>query len=193
MRIPKIIRFLLIVGLILGGVYIFQVYQKSNNVPEEELIECERFLEKETFSICLPEGWAEVQPPEDALAMVSNTQKEVIDFEGEPIDFWGYFSIAQKDRGEKNLAEYVDFVKDSLTGAIPGINFTHQESATINNQTSYFIETEAGPADTDFKFLIVLIEGKNDTAWTITFTSIKRIWLDYKDLFYNTAKTFREK
>jgi hypothetical protein len=141
----------------------------------------------------LPGGWAEVQPPEDALAMVSKTQKEVIDFEGESIDFWSYFSVAQKDRGEKNLTEYVDFVKDSLTGAIPGINFTHEESATINNQMSYFIETEAGPADTDFKFLIVLIEGKNDTAWIITFTSIKEIWLDYKDLFYNTAETFREK
>ena len=192
MRIVKMLGVLLVAGILFWGLYFLEIHKEAET-PREEPVECQQYLEKETFDICLPSGWEEVAPPEDALVMVSNSEGRLIEFEGQEVEFWSYFSVAQKDLGDKNLAEYVDFIKEALRGAMLSVNFTHQENYLIDNHMAYLIETEAGPEETDFKFLIVLIEGKDNSVWTITFTSIKEIWSEQKDLFYNTAKSFREK
>lgn len=145
------------------------------------------------FSLQAPSGWQQVTPPNGVSALLVNNGEEIIDEGAKKINFRSYFSVGYDTFKERSQEEYVKYIKDSLAQALPGIAFVDERSNTINGKDAYFIEAELNQKDTDFKVLIVLIQGGKDDVWTISFNTTKNYWPNYKDLFYRVAESFTTK
>jgi len=147
-------------------------------------------LEKESFSINMPEGWSEMGAPTGISAMVVNASEEITDSAAQKINFRTYFSVVFDKLNEKSKEEYVQYAKNALSQNVPGIIISHEEKGKIDNKDAYFIETELNQRDADFKVLIAIITGEQD-IWAISFNTVVSNWEKYKDLFYQTARSFK--
>jgi len=77
-----------------------------------------------------------------------------------------------------------------LKGVLPEIVFVNENPGSIGGRDAYFIEANLTQQGVDYKVFLVLVRGKGDDIWTISFNTLESDWLKYKDLFYQTAESF---
>lgn len=148
-------------------------------------------LEKEDFSISMPEGWAEMGAPTGVSAMVVYTSEEITDPAAQKINFKTYFSVIYDVLAGKTLEEYIQSAKDVLPQSIPDIVVTHEEDGIVDNQDAYFMEAEFTQRGIDFKILLTIIKGRGQDVWIVSFNTAVSNWDNYKDLFYQIAESFK--
>ncbi|TSC95875.1 MAG: hypothetical protein Athens101410_321 [Parcubacteria group bacterium Athens1014_10] len=199
----KILIIAVILIVLAAGIGIGIYFSKNNEITgaEQEIVKSgeesqpnqNNILATADFSLNKPAGWREVPAPTGVSAMVVNADEEIIDEAVKKINFKSYLSIGYDTFNGRSEEEYVKYIKDSLVQAVPGIIFTDEKSNVIGDKNFYFIESEVNQKGADFKVLIVLIKGKNNDVWTISFNTTKNYWPNYKDLFYQTAQSFKLK
>lgn len=196
MKNKILIAIIIILVLAIGigiGIYFSRGDKAPKSIYGPEAKEGGARLEKEDFSISMPEGWAEMGAPTGISAMVVYSSEKIIDPAAQKINFRTYFSVVYDMLAGKTLEEYIQSVKDILPQSIPGIVMTHEESSSIDNREAYFIEAEFTQKNIDFKILLTLTKGKEQDIWIISFNTAASNWDIYKDLFYQIAKSFKVK
>jgi len=158
----------------------------TNQTPSQEYI-----LEKEDFSINVPAGWKEVPPSSGVSAMVVNIGEQPTEEAAKRINFKSYFAVSYDTLAGKTREKYLEDYKQRLRGVLPEIVFVNENPRSIGGKDAYFIEANLTQQGVDFKVLLVLVRGKGDDIWTISFNTLEGDWLKYKDLFYQTAESFR--
>jgi len=153
----------------------------------------EILLVKDDFSLSLPKGWKETSAPAGVSAMATNIEEEIADSKAKRINFRTYVSVNYDSLNSRSKEEYLNFVKNSLIQTLPGITFTYEKTGSIDSRDAYFIEAEVRQQQIDFKILLVLIKGNDEDVWRLNFNTLKSNWIDYKELFYQTAETFKVK
>lgn len=148
-------------------------------------------LEKNDFSIVMPEGWAEMAAPTGVSAMMVNVNEEVTEPEAQKINFKTYYSVVYDTLNERSKEEYFQSIAVTLRQTVPDIVIVHEEEEKIDNQDAYFVEAEFNQRDIDFKILLVIFTGEGEGVWILTFNGLKSAWNDYKDLFYQIARSFK--
>ncbi len=161
--------------------------------PEATKVLGETLLAKEGFEIILPPGWQEdAEPPYSILFMAVDGQEEISNQE---INFRTNLTIKNDDlgiyQGLNNVQEYAVSIKESLTQAIPIIEFTEEKEETINGNAAYFIEIESTQEEIDFKTLLVFVEEADGTIWGLSFNAYQNAWSAYRNLFYQMARSFK--
>ena len=202
---------LLILSILIGlsgiGVFVFENTKETPLILQEEKIEKEEekveevvketLLAKDDFTITLPAGWQEITDSPEVLAMAIDAKEEIADEKAKNIDFRTNFSIKSDDLGKysklSGAQDYIESIKTSLVQLIPSIEFTHEEQRTIDGNNAFFVECESTQEETDFKTLLVFVEGSNNIIWAISFNTFQNSWLTYRDLFYQIAESFRLK
>ncbi|RLG10692.1 hypothetical protein DRN73_07200 [Candidatus Pacearchaeota archaeon] len=190
---------ILVIGIGIGvytarfGLFSGQEARQPKAQKKEDLEKKNNLLVKDDFSLVLPKGWKEAPSPSGISAMVVNAEEKISDIAAKKINFRSYFSVKYDTLNGRNKEEYIEFIKKTLIQAVPGITFIYEEPATINNKDVYFIEAEVTQQGVDFKILISLIRGNEDDAWILSFNTTKANWPEYKDVFYQIARSFRVK
>ena len=164
----------------------FGLSPESNQVSLQEYT-----LEKEDFSINVPAGWKEASPPSGVSAMVVNVKEQPTEEAAKRINFKSYFAISYDTLEGKTREKYLEDYKHKLKEILPGIVFVSENSGSIDEKDAYFIEADLTQQGVDFKVFLVLVRGKGDDIWTISFNTLKSDWPEYKDLFYQTAESFK--
>jgi len=143
-----------------------------------------RVLTKPGFSISIPQGWTEADPSSgSALALVVE--------EGQKANFTTYYSINSHSLRKYTFEEYIEEVKVGLVQTIETIDFLREEENKINGEPAFFIETKSYQQGINFRSLLVFVEGEGNVIWAISFNTLEDKWPEYRDLFYQTAKTFK--
>ena len=196
-----------LIGLSVVGVFVYKNNEETPLILKEEKIEKEEekveevaketLLVKDDFTITLPAGWQEIIDFPEVLAMAIDAKEEIADEKAKNIDFRTNFSIKSDDLGKysklSGAQDYIESIKTSLVQLIPSIEFTHEEQRTIDGNNAFFVECESTQEETDFKTLLVFVEGSNNIIWAISFNTFQNSWLTYRDLFYQIAESFRLK
>ncbi len=202
----KTVFFVLIVlGIILAvliGVYFFRqskpavnstestAQENPSNTPANETGQPQNKIITDDFSIDLPAGWKQTAPAMGASAMAVSANENINDPAAQKINFKSYFAVSYDTFQGKTMNEYVQIVKDALKQTIPSVVFTKDQDMTINGKSSHGLEAELTQQGVNFKMLMVIISGKGDDLWGISFNTTKSGWDGYKDVFYNTANSF---
>jgi len=195
-KILIIIAILVVLAIGVGiGIYFSKSGQKkgSGSAYGPEATEEGIRLEKEAFSVNMPEGWSEMGAPTGISAMAVNTSEEITDPAAKKINFRTYFSVVYDTLGERSGEVYIQFVRDSLAQTIPGIKITYEQDGKVNNQDAHFLEAEFNQRGIDFKVLLVVVSGKGNDVWIVSFNTPKTSWDKYRDLFYQTTDSFSVK
>lgn len=188
----KTLIYTIIAIIILGaaaGIY----FTRENKILGNESIKEENVLVTDDFSIERPEGWEQMSAPMGVSAIVVNVNEQITDPEAKKINFRSYFSVSYDTLQGKTEPEYFNYIKNSLTQALPEIKFTQEKQITINNDKAQALEADLTQQGVDFKVLMVITKGQGSDVWIISFNTLKSKWDGYKDLFYQTAGTFRLK
>jgi len=191
---------IVIAFLIVGGVgfYLFENgklpgFKSTEQVePKINLEDKSNILNKDNFSLEMPDGWVEVANPQSALLTAVDTKEIITDTNAQKINFRSYFSVIPDTLGEQSKDSFYQTVKDSLNEAISDISFTHEGKAVVDNKDNYFLEAEFNQQEIDFKILLPINIGEKD-VWIMSFNTLKSSWDNYKDVFYNTAKSLKVK
>ena len=151
----------------------------------------ESVLEKNDFSIMMPKDWAETAAPTGVSAMVVNVNEEVTEPEAQRINFKTYYTVVYDTLNQRSREEYFQGMAASLNQAVPGFVVVREGEEKIDNQDAYFVEAEFNQRDIDFKILLVVFMGEGESVWIVTFNGLKSAWDDYKDSFYQVARSFK--
>jgi len=182
------------IGMGIGiGIYLSKGGEKTDcgsaYGPEAE--EGGSLLEKNDFFVVMPEGWAEMAAPTGVSAMVVNVNEEVTEPEAQKINFQTYYSVVYDTLNERSKEEYFQSIAVSLSQTVPGVVIVQEQEERIDNQDAYFVEAEFNQRNIDFKILLVIFTGEGEGVWILTFNGLKSAWNDYKDLFYEIARSFK--
>lgn len=187
----KYILIIVVAVIIIAGAALFYFRDKLPILKSEKGIENnENILKKNDFSINLPEGWVEVAAPLGASATAIDSNEEITDAKAQTINFRSYFSVVYDTLGQRTKEQYYQEIKDSLKSAFPDIVFSREEKDRIDNKETYFLEAEFNQKEIDFYVMLVINMGEKD-IWIISFNTLKSSWNNYRDKFYQTAKSFK--
>lgn len=142
------------------------------------------------FSLDIPAGWEETAPAMGASVMAVYANEEVEDPAARKINFKSYLAVSYDTLQGKDIAGYLQTVRNSLLQAIPSVLFTAERDMTVNGNAAHAIEAELTQQGADFKILIILISGEGEDIWVISFNTTKNGWDDYRKTFYDTANSF---
>lgn len=189
----KSILIIVVAVIIIAGAALFYFRDKLPGFkPEGGSRDKQNVLEKNGFSIDLPEGWVEVEAPIGASATAIDSNEKITDVKAQRINFRSYFSVIYDNLGQRTKEQYCQEIKDSLKDAFPGIVFSREENSMIDNKNAYFLEAEFTQKEVDFYVMLAINMGEKD-VWIISFNTLKSSWDNYKDIFYQTAKSFKTK
>jgi len=148
-------------------------------------------ITREGFSITLPKGWKEVQPPAGVSLMAANSGEEIKDENLKKINFKSYYTVIYDNLQGRTLKEYVDYIKEMTTQYTPGLKFVSEEETAINDKEGYRLEAEVTQQGADFKVVILLVPGQNEDIWSLSMSTGVDDWEKKEEFFSDLAKTFK--
>ena len=201
------VTLLILLGIAAAGFLVYRNLTKpaaeGGYVPEssepqkEEPQEQETILVKNDFTIVLPVGWQEAISNADVLMVAIDDREEIDRAKLGGIDFRTNFSVKADDMSQynkvQNMQDYVNSVKTSLIQMIPGIQFASEEEGTIDGRPAVFVECRSTQQNINFETLLVFIEGNYDEVWAISFNTLEDSRTNYRDAFYQIARSFKLK
>ena len=179
-----IILSILIVGIVIHFNNRNTELELDDNNKEQEI------LEKDGFSINIPEGWEEIVGVSGISAMISNVNEENEGVALENMGFKSYFAVAYEDMPGIDPETYVAGVEDQIKVSQPDFKVISVTEEKINERDGYVIEGELYKEGSEFKIFMVVIKGISDNMWLITFNTGLKDWERYRNVFKETIESF---
>jgi len=179
-----IILSILIVGIVIHFNNRNTELELDDNNKEQEI------LEKDGFSINIPEGWEEIVGVSGISAMISNVNEENEGVALENMGFKSYFAVAYEDMPGIDPETYVAGVEDQIITSQPDFKVISVTEEKINERDGYVIEGELYKEGSEFKIFMVVIKGIGDNIWLITFNTGLKDWERYRNVFKETIESF---
>jgi FtsZ-interacting cell division protein ZipA len=203
----KIIIIILIIAVIalavVIGFYFIQKNKSSINSVENTLLptqsgasnptsaeQSQNKLVTDNFEIDLPAGWRQTMPAMGTSAMAVNANEQLNDPAAQKINFRTYFAVSYDNLQEKSLSEYLQGVKNQLRQTISNAVFTQENAVTINDKAARAVEINLTQQGVNYKVLMILVAGKEDDVWVMSFNTIEDSWDEYQETFSSIAKSF---
>jgi hypothetical protein len=173
--------------IIVLGFYLYQQPKEEKEEPKEQ-----NFLEKEYFSLQIPEGWIENQKTfPGAATMLSNPNEKITDSIIKELGFRSYFAIVYEYNLEENFEAFIDYAKQGISNEQAGVIIENEKELTINEKPAYLLEGKITQEGAKFKVFVVLVKGMGSDVWMITFNTVLDNWQQYEDIFYQTINSFK--
>ena len=161
---------------------------RVNNQTNNE--QSQNKLVTDDFEVTLPAGWEKTAPAMGTSAMAVNRNEKLDDPAAQKINFKSYFAVSYDMLQGKSLSEYLQTVKNQLSQTISNVVFANERDIMINGRSARAIEAELTQQGVNYKILMVVVTGKGDDVWVMSFNTIKSSWDGYKETFSDVAKSF---
>ncbi|MDD5547309.1 MAG: hypothetical protein PHN74_00150 [Candidatus Pacebacteria bacterium] len=150
-------------------------------------------IDKNIFSLKIPEGWEDQSPANTDFFQFLNPVGVVKpDLTGEIIEF---VSVNKESLGGKKPSVYVSEFKKLLDSRYPQSKFVYSEDKIfIGDRPATYIETDNVIEGMNFKKFNVLIDGGNNKdIWVLNYNVWADNWNLNKDIIYQSAASFTDK
>ncbi len=142
------------------------------------------------FSIKVPQGWAEQQNPMGVSLMAVDILSPVSNERARQINFHPYYTVTLDSLQGLEEKQYIEILKQAVAQATPGVIFQNENTLEINANKAYALEGELTQNEIDFKILIILIRGKGNDIWVVSFNTTKVDWDQSASKFTEIANSF---
>ena len=188
----------LIIGFIflISGIFIISSLIKnlplinfSKEIPWLESfssLQKSEYLTKADFKILVPPGWKEVINIPKVLALVVKDDIQ----EGSGNQFQSYYAVTHEFLKDEKFDNYLLKIKDELFSLKPEAKLETEGYRQFNDKNFYTLEISFNENTNKIKGLIVLIPGKNNDLWAITFNTLETNWDKYQALFDQIVASF---
>ncbi len=142
------------------------------------------------FSIKVPKGWVEQTAPMGVSMMAVNMLDVVNDERARQINFHPYYAVTLDSVQNLDDQQYIETLKQAVIQATPGIVFINENDLEINDNKAYALEGEVTQNEIDFKVLFILVKGKGNDIWVISFNTTQADWEENASQFTEIANSF---
>ena len=188
MNIKIIIPIVLLFAVlsVAGLCYFGKADKADNQLSQNKLV-------TDDFELILPHGWTKSDPAAGVSAMAVNADEKLDDPAARQINFKSYFAVSRDTLQDGGPIEYMKVIEDSLRQIIPGISFSEERDMEISGRNARAVKAEMNQKGVDFNALMVSIKGEGNDVWTISFSTTKNKWEEYKESFFSVANSFKLK
>ncbi|MFA5083784.1 MAG: PsbP-related protein [Candidatus Paceibacterota bacterium] len=198
--LPIIIIFIIVLGIVGAAQWYLSTHKNAaeknpaTSLPGQSgQTNGQNVFANDDFSFTYPNGWQSVPPQTGVSAMIVKQNEISTDPQAKKMNFQSYMSVsyAPSDKTSKNLI--IDAVKNQLRSLIPDIAFSQEKSLTINQNDAYAMEMNLNQGGINFHILMVLVWGKGNDVWILSFNTLESLWQGYADTFGEITQTFTVK
>lgn len=200
MKKNLLIYLLVVVVVVVAVVLVISFYftkQNAGSIEENEksadqIVRPDALFISDDFTILPPSGWVKSEFPNALVYYKNPNDQQPIGSAAEKINFQTYFAISADNLKGKTLTEITEFEENQIKAVVPGVVFKSTTDGKIDGQPAKFFEADLSMKNVGFKLMVAVI-AKGDKYFTISNNTTAQKWLEYRDIFYNTADTFRFK
>jgi len=151
-------------------------------------------IDTDYFTLELPAEWETQEPaPEPFILRATYIKDNSKDSSAQKINYETSLSITHEILDGTTLLEYVTLLEDKIKNMTGDTIIRSEGETAFNNDPAYLIDVEMKDNGIEFKNIIVVIQGKQDDAWTISFNTPKLDWSDTAVQFYKVLNSFQLK
>ncbi|MFH0951745.1 MAG: PsbP-related protein [Patescibacteria group bacterium] len=141
------------------------------------------------FSILKPADWTQSQISGTLVSFHNTSEVHPEGSAAKKINFQSYLAVSFDMANERSLAEINDLTIDQIKASIPSAEVTASSDETVDGQPAKFNILTLNQQEVDYTVFIAVIS-KGDKYYAISGNTTTDKWTDYKDMFYETARSF---
>jgi tellurite resistance-related uncharacterized protein len=194
MNKKTIIIVVILLIILIGGLTYYFLKIKNNtsadNTNNTNVVDNQGFLNNTEFSIYVPDGWERIEASTGSKVTILNSMEVVSNPIAQKNNFRTYYSVIYDGLKGAKQEDYLKNLKDYLSTSIPGAKITKESTETGSYQDFNVIESDFSENELNLKFMVAVYFKGND-VWLLTFNTLTENWVNYQELFYQIAKTFK--
>jgi len=141
------------------------------------------------FSILNPADWTQSQISGTLVSFHNTSEVHPEGSAAKKINFQSYLAVSFDMTNERSLVETNDLTINQIKAAIPSAEVTASSDETVDGQPAKFSVFTMSQQEVDYTvFLAVILNG--DKYFIISGNTTTDKWTEYKDMFYQTARSF---
>ncbi len=144
------------------------------------------------FTVLQPAGWVQVTLPSTLAAFQIVSEDHPLGSAAEKINFRSYSAVSFDNTQGKTLEAINLAAIDSIKSALSSANVFSSADETINSLAAKLSVLELNQQDVDYTVLLVIYLA-GDKYYTMSFNTTTEKWLEYKNMFYGIARSFKLK
>ena len=141
------------------------------------------------FTILKPAGWTQSQLSGSLVSFHDTSEVHPEGSAAEKINFQSYLAVTFDMVNERSLTEINDLTLDQIKETIPSAEVIDSSDEMVDGQPAKFNVFTMNQQEVDYTvFLAVILKG--DKYYLVSGNATTDKWSEYKDLFYQTARSF---
>jgi len=153
----------------------------------------QNIFESDYFTISVPQGWStQAQFPGTLATIINVNEVHPEDPNAQRINFKSYITVSFDNVQGRTLNQIVDTIKDDLIKTIPSAALSSSSEKTIDGMPAKSLEITLTQQDINIMVSLIIVM-KEDRYFVISLNTPISRWQEYKDLFYQIAKSFKFK
>src|SRR3989344_3354098 len=153
----------------------------------------QNIFESDYFTISVPQGWStQAQFPGTLATIINVNEVHPEDRNAQRINFKSYITVSFDNVQGRTLNQIVDTIKDDLIKTIPSAALSSSSEKTIDGMPAKSLEITLTQQDINIMVSLIIVM-KGDRYFVISLNTPISRWQEYKDLFYQIAKSFKFK
>jgi len=141
------------------------------------------------FIILKPADWTQSQVSGTLVSFHNTSEVHPESSAAMKINFQSYLAVSFDMTNERTLNEINDFVGAQIGASVSSAEPVSSEDETVDGQPAKFNVFTMNQQEVDYTvFLAVILKG--DKYYTMSGNTTTDKWTDYKDMFYQVARSF---
>ena len=141
------------------------------------------------FTLLKPADWMQSQISGTLVSFHNSNEVQPEGSAARKINFKSYMAVSFDMTNERLLPEINDFLIAQIKASFPSAELTASTDETVDGQPAKFNVFTMSQQEVDIIVLLAVIY-KGDKYYTISGNSTTDKWTEYKDMFYQTARSF---
>lgn len=162
----------------------------SGNNLNQNQPSAENIFATDDFSLTYLAGWQSVPAITGVSAMVVKEKENISDPEAKKMNFQSYLAVSYDSSEGKTKEEVVEYFKNELYAVIPEAVFSRENFLSVNGNEAYATEITFRKSGLDFHVLEVLIWGRENDLWVLSFNTLEEVWQGYISDFEKMTQSF---
>lgn len=144
------------------------------------------------FTVIQPAGWVQGQIPGTLASFQNLKETHAAGSAAAKINFKSYIAVSFDNTNGKTLDQVYQTTVDAVTSSIPSAKTFASSNETVNGLPAKFAAMELDQQDVAYTVLIAVYMA-GGKYYVMSFNTTAEKWIEYKDKFYEVARSFKLK
>lgn len=141
------------------------------------------------FTLLQLPGWIQGHLSGTLVSFHNEREQQPAGSAAAAINFQSYIAVSFDTTNGRSPAEVYQRTIDDIISTIDGVNIFDTDDETVNGLTATFTAMEFVQQDVEYTVMVAVYDA-GDRYYVVSFNTTSELWIEYKDSFYEVARSF---